>query len=113
MSNDEEYDDEFSFSTVQLDLKLKINETYDLNRVGDQSLKLLQLLELVMRLDVLGRRDNHTSHQPTQRGDTVTLALYHMLVLIHWLAHSPMIEGQGFRLVVAQYSPIPSTEVST
>ena len=46
----------------------------DLNSLGDQILKLLELVELVLALDVLGAGDDHASHQATKRGDTVTLA---------------------------------------
>ena len=45
----------------------------DLDGLGDQVLDLLQLLEAVLALDVLGVGDHHAGHQTTERGDTVTL----------------------------------------
>lgn len=45
----------------------------DLNGLGDEVLDLLELLEAVLALDVLGGGDHHTGHQTTERGDTVAL----------------------------------------
>lgn len=45
----------------------------DLDGLGDNVLKLLQLLELVLGLDVVAVGDNHAGHQATKRGDTVAL----------------------------------------
>lgn len=51
-----------------------VEGSVDLNSLGDQILKLLELVELVLALDVVGAGDDHASHQATERGDTVTLA---------------------------------------
>ena len=51
-----------------------VEGSVDLNSLGDQVLELLELVELVLALDILGAGDNHASHQTTKRGDTVTLA---------------------------------------
>lgn len=45
----------------------------DLDRVGDQVLNGLELVEIVLALDVVAVGDNHAGHETTQRGDTVTL----------------------------------------
>lgn len=45
----------------------------DLDGLGNKILNLLELLEAVLALDVLGVRDHHAGHQTTERGDTVTL----------------------------------------
>ena len=45
----------------------------NLDGLGDNILKLLQLLELVLGLDVVAVGDNHAGHQATKRGDTVAL----------------------------------------
>lgn len=45
----------------------------DLDGLGDQVLDILELLQLVLALDVLGVGDHHAGHQATKRGDTVAL----------------------------------------
>ena len=45
----------------------------DLDRVGDQVLNGLELVEVVLALDVVAVGDNHAGHETTERSDTVTL----------------------------------------
>ena len=45
----------------------------DLNRVGDQVLNGLELVEVVLALDVIAVGDNHAGHETTKRSDTVAL----------------------------------------
>ena len=45
----------------------------DLDRVGDQVLNGLELVQVVLALDVIAVGDNHAGHQTTQRSDTVAL----------------------------------------
>jgi len=46
----------------------------DLDGLGHEILNLLEQVELVLALDVLGGGDNHASHEPSKRGDAVALA---------------------------------------
>lgn len=46
----------------------------DLHGLGNQVLELLELVQLVLALDVLGVGNDHPSHQSTERGDSVSLA---------------------------------------
>jgi hypothetical protein len=46
----------------------------DFDSLGDQVLELLQLVELVLALDVLGVGDNHAGHESTKRSNSVPLA---------------------------------------
>jgi len=45
----------------------------DLDRVGDEILDGLELVQVVLALDVIAVGDNHAGHQATQRSDTVAL----------------------------------------
>lgn len=45
----------------------------DLDRVGDQVLNGLELVQVVLALDVVAVGDDHAGHETTERGDTVTL----------------------------------------
>ena len=45
----------------------------DLDRVGDQVLNGLELVQVVLALDVVAVGDDHAGHQTTQRSDTVAL----------------------------------------
>lgn len=45
----------------------------DLDRVGDQVLNSLELVQVVLALDVVAVGDDHAGHETTERGDTVTL----------------------------------------
>lgn len=45
----------------------------DLNSLGNKVLNVLDLLQLVLALDVLGVGNHHTGHETTQGGDTVAL----------------------------------------
>jgi hypothetical protein len=45
----------------------------DLDRVGNQILNRLELVEIVLALDVIAVGDNHASHETTERSDAVTL----------------------------------------
>lgn len=50
-----------------------VERNVDLDGLGNKVLKLLQLLELVLGLDVVAVGDDHAGHQATKRGDTVAL----------------------------------------
>lgn len=45
----------------------------DLDGLGDQVLEISELLQLVLAHDVVTVGNNHTGHQSTERGDTVSL----------------------------------------
>ena len=45
----------------------------DLNSLSNQILEVLELLELVLALNVLGVGNHHASHETTKRSDTVAL----------------------------------------
>lgn len=45
----------------------------DLDRVGDQVLNGLELVQVVLALDVVAVGDDHAGHETAKRGDTVTL----------------------------------------
>ena len=46
----------------------------DLDAVCNHILDLLELLELVFALDVVSVGNDHSGHQTTERGDTVSLS---------------------------------------
>ena len=46
----------------------------DLDRLGNQVLELLELMQLVLALDVLGIGNDHAGHQSAERGDSVSFA---------------------------------------
>lgn len=46
----------------------------NLDSLGDKVLNVLELVELVLALDVLGIGDDHASHQASKRGNSVALA---------------------------------------
>jgi len=45
----------------------------DLDRVGDQVLNGLELVQVVLALDVVAVGDDHAGHETTERGDTIAL----------------------------------------
>ena len=45
-----------------------------LDSFADEILNLLELVELILALDILGVGDDHASHKTAERGDAVTLA---------------------------------------
>jgi hypothetical protein len=45
----------------------------DLDSLGNQVLKILELVKLVLALDVLGVGDDHAGHESTERSDSVSL----------------------------------------
>lgn len=57
--------------------------TYDLDGVGDKGLELLELVQLVAGLDVVGGGHDHAGHEATQGGDAVALACG-VLVSVCW-----------------------------
>ncbi len=48
-------------------------DAYDLHGVGNQRLESLELLEVILGLDIVGRGDNHAGHEGTEGGDTIAL----------------------------------------
>lgn len=65
--------------SVKLMMSTTENDAYNLHGVGNQRLKSLELLEVILGLDIVGRGDNHTGHEGTEGSDTITLTCFMLI----------------------------------